>query len=81
MYSLKYSLAVEAVHDALPPTASETLSIALAAACHDPIGATVPYGDVEDEVMRMAVTEHAFAVLLIGHTLKTVTVLQITYLG
>jgi hypothetical protein len=27
--------------------------------------------------MRMVVTEQAFAVLLVGHTLKTVTVLQI----
>jgi hypothetical protein len=80
-YRLKYDPGVEAVHDALPSAPSEALTLALAAVCHDPIGATVPYGDVEDEVMRMTVTEHAFAVLLIGHTLKTVTVLQITYLG
>jgi hypothetical protein len=31
--------------------------------------------------MRMVITEQAFVVLLIGHTLKTVTVLQINYLG
>ncbi|MCX4671574.1 hypothetical protein OG453_33630 [Streptomyces sp. NBC_01381] len=81
MYRLKYDPGVEAVHDALPPEASEQLSITLAAACHDPLGATQPYGDVEDDVMRMAVTEHVFAVLLLGHTLNTVTVLQINYLG
>jgi hypothetical protein len=56
------------------------LTLALAAACHDPIGATEPYGE-EDKVMRMVVTEQTFAVLLVGHTLKTVTVLQINYLG
>jgi hypothetical protein len=39
-----------------------------------------PYGE-EDDVMRMLVTDHAFAVLLVGHTLKTITVLQINYLG
>ncbi len=81
IYRLKYDVAAEAVHEALPPAASEALTLALADACYDPIAATQPYGDVEDEVMRMIVTEHAFAVLLIGHTFKTITVLQINYLG
>lgn len=80
-YRLKYDPGVEAVHDSLPSAASEALALAFAAACHDPIAATEPYGDVEDEVMRMVVTEQAFAVLLVGHTLKTVTVLRIPYLG
>lgn len=79
-YRLKYDPGVEAVHDALPPAASQTLMPPLADACHDPIAATVPYGE-DDGVMRMLVTEQAFAVLLIGETLKTVTVLQITWLG
>ncbi|MER7794849.1 hypothetical protein [Streptomyces sp. NPDC097640] len=80
MYRLKYDPSAEAVHDALPPHASEQLTIALDMACHDPIGATEPYGE-DDKVMRMLVTPDAFAVLLIGNTLKTVTVLQVTYLG
>lgn len=41
--------------------------------------ATVPHGE-DDDVMRM-ITEPAFAILLIGDTLKTITVLQINYLG
>jgi hypothetical protein len=80
VYRLKYDPAAEAVHEAMPPAASETLTLALAAACRDPLGATEPYGE-EDDVMRMLVTDHAFAVLLVGHTLKTITVLQINYLG
>ncbi|MCX5336914.1 hypothetical protein [Streptomyces sp. NBC_00140] len=80
MYRLKYGEGVEAVHEAMPQAASEALTFALGAACHDPLGATQPYGE-EDDVMRMIVTEQAFAVLLIGHTLKTITVLQINYLG
>jgi hypothetical protein len=80
IYRLKYDPAAEAVHEAMPPAASETLTLALADACHDPTGATEPYGE-DDGVMRMIVTEQAFAVLLIGQTLKTITVLQITYLG
>ncbi|MEU5580970.1 hypothetical protein ABZ791_30300 [Streptomyces huasconensis] len=80
MYRLKYDQAAEAVHEAMPPAASEALTLALADTCRDPLASTEPYGE-EDEYMRMVITEHAFAVLLIGHTLKTVTVLQINYLG
>lgn len=80
-YRLKCDPAADAVHEALPPAVSEALTLALADACHDPLAATVPYGDVEDEVMRMIITEQAFAVLLVGHVLKTITVLQISYLG
>lgn len=79
-YRLKYDPAAEAVHEAMPLAASEALTLALADTCHDPLGATESYGE-DDDVMRMLVTEHAFAVLLVGHTLKTVTVLQINYLG
>lgn len=80
MFRLKYDPAAEAVHEAMPPAASETLTLALADACHDPIAATQPYGE-DDGIMRMIVTEHAFAVLLIGQQTKTITVLQVTYLG
>ncbi|KAB1979235.1 hypothetical protein [Streptomyces triticiradicis] len=80
IYRLKYDPAAEAVHEAMPAAASETLTLALADACHEPLGATEPYGE-DDGVMRMIVTEQAFAVLLLGSTLKTITVLQINYLG
>ncbi|MGW3635639.1 hypothetical protein ACWD7F_36925 [Streptomyces sp. NPDC005122] len=80
IYRLKYDAAAEAVHEAMPSAASEALTLALADACHDPIAATVPYRE-DDDVMRLIVTEQAFAVLLVGQTLKTITVLQINYLG
>ncbi|MEU8839965.1 hypothetical protein AB0D97_12660 [Streptomyces roseus] len=64
----------------MPAAASEALTVALTDACHDPISATEPYGE-DDGVMRMIVTEHSFAVLLVGQALKTITVLQINYLG
>ncbi|MEU9214450.1 hypothetical protein AB0D27_42930 [Streptomyces sp. NPDC048415] len=79
MYRLKYDPAAEAVHEAMPPAASETLTLALADACHGPIAATQPYGE-DDGVVRMLVTEHAFAVLLVGYQTRTITVLQVTYL-
>ena len=63
----------------MPPAASEALTLALADVCHDPIAATRPYGE-DDGVVRMVITAQAFAVLLIGNTLKTITVLQMTYL-
>ncbi|MFF9705386.1 hypothetical protein [Streptomyces griseofuscus] len=80
MYCLKYDIAADAVHEAMPAPASESLTLALADACQDPIAATQPYGE-DDKVMRMLVTDHAFAVLLLGHVSKTITVLQVTYLG
>lgn len=80
IYRLKYDPAAEAVHEAMPPAVSEALTLALADACHDPHAATEPYGE-DDGVMRMLITEQAFAVLLIGQALKTITVLQVTYLG
>lgn len=80
-YRLKYDPAAEAVYDALPQRASEQLTLALADACEDPIGTTRPYGEVENEVIRRIVTEDVTALLLVGHTSKTVTVLQIDYLG
>jgi hypothetical protein len=81
VYRLKYDIGVETVHEALPQAASEALTLALAAACHDPIAATLPYGEIEDEVMRLIDTSDVRAVLLLGHNLKTITVLQISYLG
>ncbi|MEW1569773.1 hypothetical protein AB0454_43505 [Streptomyces sp. NPDC093509] len=80
IYRLRYDPGAEAVHEAMPPAASEVLTLALADACHDPLATTEPYGE-NDGVMRMIITEQAFAVLLVGHTLKTITVLQINYLG
>lgn len=64
----------------MPEHQSELLQVALADACHDPLGATQPYGE-DDGVIRTVGTDHAVAVLLIGHTLKTITVLQVSYLG
>ncbi|MFE5757524.1 hypothetical protein ACFQ7M_19500 [Streptomyces massasporeus] len=78
IYRLKYDPAAEAVHEAMPPAASEALTLALADVCRDPIGATEPYGE-DDGVVRTLVTPEAFAVLLLGHTFQTITVLQITY--
>lgn len=45
-----------------------------------PLGATEPYGE-DDGVVRMLVTEHAIAVLLVGQITKTLTVLQLSFTG
>lgn len=79
-FRLRYDRAAEAVHDALPVEASERLSLALAAACDDPIGGTQPYGE-DDGVVRTLVTEHVIAVLLVGQATKTLTILQLNYTG
>ncbi|MFT2014623.1 hypothetical protein ACMA1D_02060 [Streptomyces sp. 796.1] len=79
-YRLTYDPAVEAVHDALPPEAREQLTLALAAAADDPIGATEPYG-ADDPYMRLLVIPHTTALIFIGHTRRTLAVLNISYLG
>lgn len=38
------------------------------------------YGE-DDGVMRTLVAEHAIAVLLVGHITKTLTALQLSYMG
>lgn len=80
VYRLKYDAAAEAVHDALPPDARAELTLALAAACENPMTGTKHYG-VDDGVMRKATTRHVTAFLLVGHTFKTITVLQIEHLA
>ncbi|MFF4604022.1 hypothetical protein ACFY12_15005 [Streptomyces sp. NPDC001339] len=64
----------------MPPDASVRLSYALAAVCDDLFAATEPYGE-DDGVVRSLTTEHAIAVLLIGHQTKVITVLQLSYAG
>lgn len=80
MHRLQYAAPAGAVHDAMPADASEQLTLVLADVCHDPLGRSIPYGE-DDGVMRMVITDHAFAVLLVGAVTKTITVLQISYLG
>jgi hypothetical protein len=79
-FRLKYGSDTEAVHDAMPPDASVQLSHALAAACDDPLGATEPYGE-DDGIVRSLTTEHVIAVLLVGQVTKSLTVLQLSYIG
>ncbi|TLQ45375.1 hypothetical protein [Streptomyces marianii] len=79
-YRLKYGIGTEAVHDAMPPAESEQLALAPAAACEDPIGATEVYGE-DDGVVRMLVTEHVIAVLLVGQATKTLIVPKQSYTG
>jgi hypothetical protein len=80
MYRLQYNPGIEAVHDLLPDALSLRFSEALARACEDPIAHTEPYG-IDDGVTRTLVVGDVFAVLLIGHQTKTLTVLAASYLG
>lgn len=80
IYRLHYDPGMEAVHDAMPPGASEELSLALAAACENPLAATEPYG-IDEPYNRLLVTRHAAVMLFIAHTTKTVNVTHIDYLG
>lgn len=75
-YRLHYDRDAAAVHDAMPPEASEQLTLALAGVCTDPFAHSVPYGE-DDGVIRMVVTDRALAVILIGEVMMRVTVLRI----
>jgi hypothetical protein len=80
VYRLEYQLDQETLHDALPEDVSAALTDALAVACNDPLGATRPYG-VDDKAIRMAYTDQAFAVVMLGHEVRTIYVLEIIFLG
>ncbi|WP_435643836.1 hypothetical protein ACR9VJ_26275 [Streptomyces sp. H49] len=80
IYRLKYNPGVEAIQDSLPQATSEAMTIALDSACHDPYGATEPYGE-DDGVTRILRTEHAYAILMIGHKYQEVVVLDLIYHG
>ncbi|MGY5127313.1 hypothetical protein [Streptomyces nigrescens] len=76
MYRLTYDPGVEAVHDSLPPAASEPLMLALADACHDPLLATQPWGQADDR-NRMIETGGVRALLFVSYSQKTLAVLSI----
>ncbi|GAA2722002.1 MULTISPECIES: hypothetical protein [Streptomyces] len=75
----EYDPGIEAIHDALPQSVSQELSIALAAASDDPLAATDPRG-VDDPYNRTIVTDHVHVLLYVSHTRKSIDVLQIHYL-
>jgi hypothetical protein len=79
VYRLKYNPGVEAVHDALPQAASDAMTQALAAACRDPYGATLPHGE-DDGVVRSVLTTDAHAIVLIAKDHEEVIVLDMIYL-
>ncbi|GAA0453971.1 hypothetical protein ACFQ2B_27735 [Streptomyces stramineus] len=80
MYVLKCDATNQAVWDSLPQSVSERLTLALAAACTDPLGATEPYGE-DDGIMRTLVTGDLLLVIYLGHQTKTLHIYQIDYLG
>lgn len=79
-YRLKYDATAETVHDALPAEAADQLTRVFAGVCDDPLGCSIPYGE-DDPYVRMVLADQAFAVILVGHVMKTVTVLQISFIG
>lgn len=75
-YRLKYDPGVEAIQDALPPSVSEALTIALRDACSDPLSATRPFG-MADLTVRQVLVDGAFAVLFLSHQSKTLHVTRV----
>ncbi|ONK09476.1 hypothetical protein [Streptomyces sp. MP131-18] len=75
-YRLSYDPETEPAQDALPPSVSEALTVALTNACDDPLGATHPYG-MADFTIRQVIVDGAYAVLYVSHQSKTLHVTQI----
>ncbi|MFB6568242.1 hypothetical protein [Streptomyces noursei] len=80
MYRLTYDPGVETLHDQLPPAASAALTVALQAACHDPLGNTAPRG-IAEEWNRAVHTDDAIASILVSYTQKTIVVLDVINLS
>lgn len=75
-----HQIVVDRCLDALPQPISQEVSVALAAACANPLGATTPVGE-DDQIIRSIVTPHTRILLFLGQASKTIAVLAITYLG
>ncbi|MFF8784774.1 hypothetical protein [Streptomyces sp. NPDC015125] len=76
MFRLIYDPGVDSLHDQLPPAVSRTLTVALEAACHDPIGHTAPRGQA-DEWNRQIQIDGAHAMIFVSYGQKTLAVLDI----
>lgn len=76
MFRLIYDPGVEHIHDHLPQAVSHALTVALDAACHDPIGHTDPRGQA-DEWNRQIRTDGALAMIFVSYGQKTLAVLDI----
>ncbi|PJN34448.1 hypothetical protein CG747_39540 [Streptomyces sp. CB02959] len=76
MFRLIYDPGCEPLHGQLPPDASHALTVALEAACRDPIGHTAPRGHADEWNRRLHI-DGALAMIFVSYKQKTVAVVDI----
>jgi hypothetical protein len=79
-YRLRLDPTVHAIYASLPDDGRRDIAVCLLDALSDPTGHSTPYG-VDDGVMRILAHGGVTITILIGEPTKTITVVQIGYLG
>lgn len=79
-YRLRLDPSVHAIYASLPDEARRDIAVCLLDAMDDPIAHSTPYG-VDDGVMRVLAHGGVTLAVLVGEPTKTITVVQINYLG
>lgn len=79
-YRLRLDPTVHAIYASLPDDARRDIAVCLLDALSDPIGYSTPYG-IDDGIMRVLAHGSVTIAILVGEPTKTITVVQIGYLG
>jgi hypothetical protein len=79
-YRLHIDYANRQVMNDLPEHVRNAVAYALVVASDDPYASTQPHGE-DDGIMRDLVLDNVIVALYLGDATKTMSVLQITYLG
>lgn len=79
-FRLRLDPTVHAIYAALPELARRDMAVILLDALEDPLAHSTPYGE-DDGILRTLALGSITLAALIGHQTKTITVLQISYLG
>ena len=79
-YRLRLDPSVHAIYASLPDEARRDIAVCLLDAMKDPHAHSTPYG-IDDGIMRVLAHGAVTIAVLVGEPTKTITVVQINYLG
>lgn len=79
-YRLRLDPSIHAIYASLPDDARRDIAVCLLDAMTDPIAHSTPYG-IDDGYMRVLAHGGVTIAVLLDNDGKTITVVQVTYLG
>lgn len=79
-YRLRLDPTVHGIYASLPDQARRDIAVCLLDALADPLGHSTPYG-IDDGIMRVLAHGTITIAVLLDHDAKTITVVQLGYIG